>query len=1668
MKKKGFCFKRAVSLLLAAAMILTAAPQTGMTVFAAERGQTENSDTSVDSQALSVDDTLADAGSNENDADGDTAQPEEGLSGDDSTQPPSGGGQDESGDGSENGGDVLPDEPGDQGGPDDTGDGTPGDTEEPEEGTEPAGDQEGDGEDAADIVSEEETVSENTIAAELMAENDALEGSGELGYKGEVKTEQDDGDGWKYNRLIISAAENSEDLLLSDADIVTILEEYAKDESRRFECVQLDMAAAKPADMKLKSKILNAALAVLRTDHKDDEGNPRYWIDYNLYHDASGEWRNFSLNQPWSCGSDINADVKMTPAAGLGVSLKFPAVNFPAEYVSVNVGGDQMEGKIAASLEGAGEENEDWEFRKYSLFTMASGKPAAYVNEGDVWYNPAGSNGSDGNDIYVGNINFLKANTEYLMAAVTDDEESIAAGEMKELKAPENWTGVTWKSYTPDVASINTVSGKTELSAWEEGETLYGVSGKEGTAWKAGFYRMKVERKLARMEFIANALTMEAGEQENLHLNFFPADFDCDQGDSEQIEWEITEQKPLSGSGKVIMFGHYEMEEQKADNPGKGDIIALNPGTATVKATYQKNTSITAECTITVESRLDWDEVREEVESMNLYAVSGCDTKLGDVEFPEGMQGEWKWKDENVSLAPYAGSEGHEFAAVCTKNGVSGEFTVFVRMVNATGIVMQSRRPAEDSQEKAWTEWDRGGVPSILEKDEKLSLGFWFELENCDENVVDEWDTVQEKLRNQYAVEWTTNPKDLGKAQNDGTYEYTASILKKPEKPEKKTFTVSLKDNTTKKVVYKASHSLTVTTGNLFDWGPIQESYYWENLKQDYDSQGKLTSLTLTVKMPKTEYDRWKLTYTSLDNTILQLKTPTVTAGSVKDENDQDIDAAIVKIPCTQKSTGRVWIQITAQDEIKSSERFDMNLENKVPTLLGAATQTINKASTVKSVPIVVSTSEYFPLVKKGDRTPDVSIQEVKIGSKDVSDAFELTDIEELSSPKEGDSTPQTYIGVYRMNLGLRSEKLSELKTGNYTVKLSFKTAALWENNKEEEQTVSLTVKVTDVKPKVTFKQTKKVNLFYTDDEGAGTLQVNTTEGITKLTLENYVDNKNSSKNADCHYELNNEDGVYKIVRKSAQSGAQPDGSLKKGILKYEVAGYAGEFTATFTVATENKAPVIVLSAKSETLYPNVGYTDSWISVIDKATGEAVRLNGEMGDKAYYVVKGAPKQDLVIGAFKHEDPDGNEQKGQETEISCSASGNTYGFFVTDDGNIVSRLRNIDEKNGKKTDTINLELQKNNWSKSVALSYKLQVDNTLKPKLTLGKATLTLNKNADVYREQQERTTLRLKGCGNSVMQDEGSWVNITGQDDKSKAELKGKDSSLVIWYWNDRGDVLVRFNDNKIAPGTYKYKISVGNSDVNDYASTVLTVKIVDKEVKQSLKVTAKGSIDVLDREGTSIAYTPKISNLTGTVVDGRLAGKDANLFESVFEDGKLFVKADEWRKYSTKITYEVHTVFRVQTEDWREYEISSDNDAKAKPFKIKLKQGKPKLTAAAAGGNTIYRQRDNRVDIRIEAVLGKQEVEIEDVRLLNYWGDLFLEPTQIKEWSGDYLLMSEESECYIYNPETKSVRVALQDVYNCEEIRKNGTYKLKLAVRYRDKASDMKEAEVTVPIVIK
>ena len=1341
---------------------------------------------------------------------------------------------------------------------------------------------------------------------------------------------------------------------------------------------------------------------------------------------AAGVAYNYVLNKPNEMTSDITLSANETMLANQGLKIKLTGnTKILAEHVSLNFNWSRNKND---SLDNClGEPNND-----LGIFRLSSNSPTALMNDCGAYYEKCEFESVDGpaenRNLTLNDLNALQLNTEYLLTPIYEDEK-ISVGTSRQLtvgtrSGSEQVTTVSWKSLEPDVATIDE---KGNLTAWAEGEALYYVKYKSGTSQYLEAHRIEVEPQEVSIAFDDSEIDMEVGEGRYLRLRFYPSDAECDPGNPDEITWELS-------APDVVSLVKYNTSgaEDEFGNPN-GTIKAVGEGTATITAYYMVNQEdqngnvvtdgegnpirvkgeAVAECTVTVTKPLTYEDVKDQIDSMNLYAVTNLDTKLSDIALPAG----WTWKYPDTALANFKDMDGHTFAAVYTDpSDRTMTWNLWVRMVTVTGVTISYKNEEAQESEPEWSE----DVPASMVAGDSITLGYGYIVENLAGETEEEYEAVRERMDERYSIEWTSNPKNLGTVDvENNEYKYDAPVTGK--KAEKKTFTVSMKDKKTNKVLFKASRTITVTVKPTYDFDRIDDV----DVFTDRDGQ---MWLQIQVDMAKEEYLQQPITVASEDTAILKLDTKKkMVCGWDDDEETHEGPKTLVLIPCTNPKPGIAWIKVTAPDEMKSVQRYSIEFIDKEPKLIDTTAVSINRAMEDKTATVTVRTRKDCPLASDADIS-------LKLNKKDTASIKAA-----IVNRAEEDAEHCDY--TIELSLTEQATADKNLKKGKNTVAMTLTVDP--DDAEPEQYTLNLTLNVTDSVPKVSFKQTKNVNLFYNDKEGYGVLNVDANGAVIQnLTLIDYTDGKNPKKDAQCDFKLVDRDGTYYIALKDSGNAKN-----KKGLLTYDLEGYPGHYWTTFTVKTETKKPVIVLSAKSEVLYPNAGYTDSWLTMLDKATGECIEL--DVNDEAQYVAnkKKGLCTALNVANFDLENP--------EKEVRITAN-NAYNLLVTPDGNIVSRLQSIENQSySKKADKFNLEIKKDNWTDWVAVSYSLTV-NTANPKLVLGASTLKLNKNSEVYRAQMARTSLRLKGYADYVIQDEWSWVSITGQDEKSKKALK-VDNSLVVQYRGDCGDIIVKFNNNKIEKGKYKFNISVGNEDAGTIASTMLTVEVIDTAMDKNLKVSAKGAIDVLDREGTSIAYTPKLSNLSGEIVDGWLDGKDAALFRAEFDSGRLFVHAEgNDIDLSTKNTYQVDVVFLVQTQDYDCYEVRT-----TKPLSIKVKQGKPKLTASTSS-NTLYRQLDNTVEIRLDAVLNKKEVEIEDVWLLNYTEDLKLVPKWIEnEESGGYPAS--------YDPRTKSVTLALRNRYDSDMIIQSGkTWKVKLAVRYRDKAGNEKNAEVTCPVVVR
>lgn len=1462
---------------------------------------------------------------------------------------------------------------------------------------------------------------------------------GKLAYIGEVIQEKfEDGDlaGIPYVRLIVDEAVAAEQN--KDKNITPILEFY-KEKGAKFNCIDFHIMDESPDTRVVKKDYINGALSIMDTEN-DTIG---YWVDYGFWNDRTQTGVNFALSSPCKADADVNAAFTLTELKNYGLKVQFTSTAFPSDYVSMSY--DLSGGQYADSLP----LNEN----PFRLFTHSSGTPKALVNtdeeQGWGYYNKYTTDEGARTQIYFNNIRPL-GTTEYLAASIYEDEERpTVGGPSVQLKAGKragvsasSVSSVTWKLFDTDIATIDQ-DGK--LTAWSNRDAIYYYAQyKVGSTQYLEVHEMHPKGQPVEIYFDEDNITMEMNADSDpnaepfrkyLRLRFKPSDAERDPHDPSQIKWEITEGG--GGDKPVIDFVYYDNDwnEVERDENGRlpegaapnGEIKALNEGTATVKVSYldvgEGEPIPTATCHVKVVRPITWEDMEQQINAMNLYAVTDLDTKLSDVTLGTG----WKWENPDTPLANFKGMDGCQFPAVYTaENGKTFSASLWVRFVNVTGVELTSKNEnkQQGSDEPDWFDW----TPDSVEKGGKVTLGYAYIMDNLNGDSEEIWqqeyDAVADRLKAKYRIDWTSGPANAGTVADGGAaYQFTAptSITK----AQKYTFTVSLKDKTTNKVFLKDSCAITVTVDPVFDWEKVKGPW----ASPDAEDPQQRWFLRFDIEgMTKKEYEDHPLTIVSEDPAILKLQN----ISPYAEEGTRE-DGAVytnVVVPCENPKSGAdpkpgtAWIKMTASDEIKSTRRFHLEFIDKEPKLTVSAV-TINQALTDRSAAVTVRTHMQYPL--------DTSQVTLLLNGNATTDM--TANVTDYALIGNADDKENSYYD-YNIKLALK-ENAASVKKGKNTVTL--KLAVKPEDGAgakagQETYSLNLTVNVVNTVPKVTFKQAKKVNLFYTDEKGYGILNVNVTgTDLKELKLEN------------CDFEVKQdaESGEYRIAPK-----ASANGSSKKGKLSYQLAGCSGTYTANFTVSAENRKPTIVLSQKSDTLYPMAGYSCSWLSMSDKATGDGIVPS----TVTYVDKKNNIRHSLTV---ERDDVDWENHSGE-----WNIEGKTdYNLIAAAWGGIAFLLQD-QAAYRKKTDKFSLEIKEANWKEPVAVSYSIKVD-TARPKLVFGKSTLTLNKNDAVYRAQQERTSLHLKGTADSVYQDEWHWVRFEGQDENSRKILR-TDNSLLLQYRNDQGDIIVNFNDNSMDVGTYKFKVSVGNRGTGLTASAVLTVKIVDIPMTKTLKVTAKGSIDVMNREGTSIAYTPKISNISGKVVDGWLEGMDSDLFDNWWEDGRLIVKARPDVTYSTRHTYRVRARFEVETLDYERLTVYTDA---AKPLTVKVKQSKPKLSASTAG-NTIYRQLDNTVEIKLNAVLNNREVEIEDVWLINYTDDFELRMTPAS-WT------DEEGNAHpyetIYNPETKSVRLGLINRYEAVNAIKSGkAWKVKLAVRYRAQAGNEKKAQVTCSVIVR
>ena len=464
-----------------------------------------------------------------------------------------------------------------------------------------------------------------------------------------------------------------------------------------------------------------------------------------------------------------------------------------------------------------------------------------------------------------------------------------------------------------------------------------------------------------------------------------------------------------------------------------------------------------------------------------------------------------------------------------------------------------------------------------------------------------------------------------------------------------------------------------------------------------------------------------------------------------------------------------------------------------------------------------------------------------------------------------------------------------------------------------------VSVKVFAVKAKVTAKQAEKVNIFYNDENAYAVINLTSAETITNAEL------------TDCDFECVDFDSANNTLTIKAKEGVISTKADKTGKLKIELEGWKDAYEMSYTVGMENRAPKLVLTEGTAVFYPMMGI---------HSAETAITLDGNA-----YDLTDASEITMT-------DSKGNEITGYTLTKDCEAE----------------RLIVKSEDGAKNLKAI-LKVKEPTWNKPVAVNCTFKI-NYKKPVVKLSKATVQLNAHQST--NGFDMVSVQVKWSDTTEFTPDSMKIAAA---DKNAQKVLGK--SIVLDVEDDK--IIARLNNQSIKNGNYKFKVYVKANE--EYtATTNLTVKVVNVEAKKAIKFSSKGSIDVINRSGSSVIVTPKLISLNGTVINAVLTGRDAHLFESeLLVDGTVKITAKENAKLIIGYAYGVNIKLTIANADGKTLDVYLD------VTKLTLKQGSVKVVAAPSTSTIYSNTNESKINLKLNAVLkGAENIEIQSIEQMN------------------------------------------------------------------------------------
>lgn len=406
-------------------------------------------------------------------------------------------------------------------------------------------------------------------------------------------------------------------------------------------------------------------------------------------------------------------------------------------------------------------------------------------------------------------------------------------------------------------------------------------------------------------------------------------------------------------------------------------------------------------------------------------------------------------------------------------------------------------------------------------------------------------------------------------------------------------------------------------------------------------------------------------------------------------------------------------------------------------------------------------------------------------------------------------------------------------------------------------------VVVSNSLPKVSVKQSSKLNMFYTDSETEAVLSVSDAT-ITK------VEWKDVSQTDFRIRVEEKENGKATLIVEAKRKITSAKSPVNNGVLKVWLKEYDTPVEVTYKVATEYKKPFVATKDSALKWMPSVGINSAETVLRDKSTGQPIDLTGvTLAISSGYKIEKA-----------------SAQAGKIAITAVATAGKSATITMTDTSFREKITVPVKFLEAKPTAILS--------AKSVTLSNKYTIDK-YEP------YTITVNAS-----EKVDAVTI----------------TSVQAADKKTQQLMD--DDLLSVKIQNNKlmfGLQTVKKNGKKTVAGKGSYALTVaakaaitlnGKTVYQTLVPVKVTVKVVDKAASISLSGSTK--LNLLDRSGAGVmTFTPKISNSSVTIKNVKLAGAYAGWFTTTVDSsGKIKLQAKEDADFAVKRTYPVTPVYTL------------------------------------------------------------------------------------------------------------------------------------------------------------